>query len=413
MAESGAKITKKLAEQLKNSETKKVFLTAAESYQDLLGRILAEDVVDTRTGEIIGECWERVSTTFLRRAAECKIATVRLLARKHEEKDTLFQTIEKDKVRSHEEALIEFFKKMRPGNPVSVLAGKRLIEEMFFSDKRYDLGLVGRYKINRALKLNVNSEHRLLTAEDIVAVMKQLVRLQHDYIEADDIDHLGNRRVRSVGELLQNQIRVGLAELEKTARERMAIIELENLMPHDLINAKPVVSAIKDFFGRSQLSQFMDQTNPLSELTHKRRLSALGPGGLSRDRAGFEVRDVHYSHYGRICPIETPEGPNIGLISSLSTYARINQFGFIETPYIRVKNGKVTKEIVYMTADIEDEYRIAQANEPIDPKTGKFVNEMVLTRYRDDYPRTSAEVVEYMDVSPKQLCRSRVAGSLP
>jgi DNA-directed RNA polymerase subunit beta len=403
LAERGAKITKKLTEQLKNSETKKVFLTAAESYNEVLGRILAQDVVDTRTGEIIGECWERVSTTFLRRAAECKLSSIELLDRRHEEKDTLLQTVEKDKVRSHEEALIEFFKKMRPGNPVSVLAGKRLIEEMFFSDKRYDLGLVGRYKINRSMKLDVNPDHRLLSADDVVAVMKQLVRLQRDFIDADDIDHLGNRRVRSVGELLQNQIRVGLAEMEKTARERMAIIELENLMPHNLINAKPVVSAIKDFFGRSQLSQFMDQTNPLSELTHKRRLSALGPGGLSRDRAGFEVRDVHYSHYGRICPIETPEGPNIGLISSLSTYARINQFGFIETPYIRVKGGKVLKDIEYMTADIEDEYRIAQANEPIDPKSAQFQNEAVLSRFRDDYPRIAPDSVDYMDVSPKQL----------
>jgi DNA-directed RNA polymerase subunit beta len=403
MAEFGAKVTKKLTEQLKNSEVKKVFLTASESYADLLGRILAEDVVDERTGEVIGEFWERLSTSFLRRAAECKIAKVQLLARRHEEKDSMLQTIEKDKVRSYEEALIEFFKKMRPGNPVSVLAGKRLIEEMFFSDKRYDLGLVGRYKINRSMKLGVDPSNRLLSAEDVVAVMKQLVRLQKDYIEPDDIDHLGNRRVRSVGELLQNQIRVGLAELEKTARERMAIIELENLMPHNLINAKPVVSAIKDFFGRSQLSQFMDQTNPLSELTHKRRLSALGPGGLSRDRAGFEVRDVHYSHYGRICPIETPEGPNIGLISSLSTYARINRFGFIETPYIKARGGKVTKEIEYMTADVEDQYHIAQANEPVESKTGKFVNENVLTRYRDDYPRISADKVDYMDVSPKQL----------
>ena len=403
LAESGAKVTKKLAEQIKNSDVKKVFLTVADAYTELLGRILAEDVVDTKTGEIIGECWERISTSFLRRAAECKITKAQLLNRRHEENDTAYLTIEKDKVRSYEEALIEFFKKMRPGNPVSVLAGKRLIEEMFFSEKRYDLGLVGRYKINRSLKLDVGDDFRLLSADDVVAVMKQLIRLQKDLIDADDIDHLGNRRVRSVGELLQNQMRVGLADLEKTARERMAIIELENLMPHNLINAKPVVSATKDFFGRSQLSQFMDQTNPLSELTHKRRLSALGPGGLSRDRAGFEVRDVHYSHYGRICPIETPEGPNIGLISSLSTYARINQFGFIETPYIKVKDGKVATQIEYMTADVEDEHHIAQANEAVDTKSRRFVHDVVLSRYRDDYPRVEISEVEYMDVSPKQL----------
>ena len=403
LAERGAKVTKKLVEQIKNSEVKKVFLTAADAYSELLGRILAEDVVDIKTGEIIGECWERMSTQFLRRAAECHINKVKLLSREHEEGDSILQTIEKDKVRSYEEALIEFFKKMRPGNPVSVLAGRRLIEEMFFSEKRYDLGLVGRFKINRTFKQNIAADNRLLVAQDVISVMKHLVGMQREMLPADDIDHLGNRRVRSVGELLQNQIRVGLAELEKTARERMAIIELENLLPHNLINAKPVVSAIKDFFGRSQLSQFMDQTNPLSELTHKRRLSALGPGGLSRDRAGFEVRDVHYSHYGRICPIETPEGPNIGLISSLSTYARINQFGFIETPYIKVKVGKVTREIEYMTADIEDEYHIAQANEPFDRKTGKFANDMILCRYRDDYPRVPVERVDYMDVSPKQL----------
>ena len=403
LAERGAKLTKKLAEQIKNSEVKKVFLTTADAYTELLSRILGEDVVDIKTGEIIGECWERISTQFLRRAAECHIGKVKLLSREHMEGDSTFQTIEKDKVRSYEEALIEFFKKMRPGNPVSVLAGRRLIEEMFFSDKRYDLGLVGRFKINRTFKQNIPADNRLLTAQDVISVMKHLVSMQREMIGPDDIDHLGNRRVRSVGELLQNQIRVGLAELEKTARERMAIIELENLLPHNLINAKPVVSAIKDFFGRSQLSQFMDQTNPLSELTHKRRLSALGPGGLSRDRAGFEVRDVHYSHYGRICPIETPEGPNIGLISSLSTYARINQFGFIETPYIKVRGGKVTREIEYMTADIEDEYFISQANEPFDRKSGKFANDMVLCRYRDDYPRISAEKVDYMDVSPKQL----------
>ncbi len=403
LAERGARVTKKLVEQVRKSEVKRIFLTVATAYEDLLGRIMAEDVVDTRTGEIIGEAWERVSTLFLRRAAECGISKVRLLARQHEENDTILVTLEKDKVRSNEEALIEFFKKMRPGNPVSVLAGRRLMEEMFFSDKRYDLGLVGRYKINRTFKHQVEESARLLTADDVVSVMRHLIRLQKDLEDADDIDHLGNRRVRSVGELLQNQIRVGLADLEKTARERMAIIELENMMPHNLINAKPVVSAIKDFFGRSQLSQFMDQTNPLSELTHKRRLSALGPGGLSRDRAGFEVRDVHYSHYGRICPVETPEGPNIGLISSLSTYARINQFGFIETPYIKVKGGKVTTEIEYMTADIEDEFYIAQANAVMDTKTRKLTSDAVLCRYRDDYPRIAPEQVHYMDVSPKQL----------
>jgi DNA-directed RNA polymerase subunit beta len=342
IASPGTRVTKKIIDQLNKAEVKKVHLTVADAYEAQIGRILAEDVVDESSGEIIGECWERISTAFLRRAAQCKVSKVTVLQRKHEENDTILNTLEKDKVRSYEEALIEFFKKMRPGNPVSVTAGQRLVEEMFFSEKRYDLGRIGRYKINGRFKRKDQTDSRLLDARDIIDVMRHMTLLQREEVPADDIDHLGNRRVRSVGELLQNQIRVGLAEMEKTARERMAIIDLENLLPHNLINAKPVVSAIKDFFGRSQLSQFMDQTNPLAELTHKRRLSALGPGGLSRDRAGFEVRDVHHTHYGRICPIETPEGPNIGLISSLCTYARINQFGFIETPYVKVENSKVT-----------------------------------------------------------------------
>jgi len=403
IAGRGSRVTKKIIEQLKKADVKGVHLTVASAYDDRLGRILAEDVVDKSTGEIIGECWERITTTFLRRAAECKIGKVRALDRRHENDDTILITLEKDKVRSYEEALLEFFKKMRPGNPVSIVAGQRLVEEMFFSDRRYDLGQVGRHKISARFKRTDNAGSRLLDARDVINVMKHMIRLQREEEAQDDIDHLGNRRVRSVGELLQNQIRAGLAEMEKTARERMAIIDLENLLPHNLINAKPVASAIKDFFGRSQLSQFMDQTNPLAELTHKRRLSALGPGGLSRDRAGFEVRDIHHTHYGRICPIETPEGPNIGLISSLCTFARINQFGFIETPYRIVKGAKVADDIQYMTADVEDEYYIGQANAPVDAKTRRFVNESVLCRFRGDFPRVPSEKVNYMDVSPKQL----------
>ena len=403
LADPGTRITKKVIEQLKKFAVKKVHLTVAEAYREQLGRILAEDIVDKGTGEIIGECWERISTGFLRRAAQCSVKKIRVLARKHEENDTILMTLEKDKIQTYEEALVEFFKKMRPGNPVSIPAGQRLVDEMFFSERRYDLGQVGRYKIESRFGGEKKNTSRLLSATDIINVMKHMVLLQRDVVEADDIDHLGNRRVRSVGELLQNQIRAGLAEIEKTARERMAIIDLENLLPHNLINAKPVVSAIKDFFGRSQLSQFMDQTNPLAELTHKRRLSALGPGGLSRDRAGFEVRDIHHTHYGRICPIETPEGPNIGLISSLCTFARINEFGFIETPYRKVKNGKVTDEIEYLMADVEDEYHIGQANAPVDPKTRRFINKTVLCRFRGDFPRVSPDLVDYMDVSPKQL----------
>lgn len=398
----GAKVTKKAIELLKDNNVKQVSLTVAEGYEDILGRILARDVVDKNTGEIIGECFERITTSFLRRCSISKIKKIDVLARTHEEGDVIFNTLEKDKVKSFNEALVEFFKKMRPGNPASVTTGKRLIEDMFFNERRYDLGLVGRHKINKRFSRDENDTTRTLTNKDIVEVMKHLAKLQREQAEIDDIDHLGNRRVRSVGELLQNQIRIGLAEMEKTARERMAIVDLETLLPQNLINAKPVVTAIKDFFGRSQLSQFMDQTNPLAELTHKRRLSALGPGGLSRDRAGFEVRDVHHTHYGRICPIETPEGPNIGLISSLSTYARINKYGFIETPYRKVKSSTVINEIEYLTADVEDEFKIAQANAPIDEK-GKFVHDSVLTRFKADYPKIKPQDVQYMDVSPKQL----------
>jgi DNA-directed RNA polymerase subunit beta len=402
LIERGAKVTKKSIEILKTSGIRSASLTVAEGYEKILGQILARDVVNARTGEILGECWDRVTTSLLRGCADANIKKIETLKIQLDESNVVLNTLEKDKVRSYEESLVEFFKKLRPGNPVSVSAGLRLMEEMFFNERRYDLGPVGRHKINSRFKLDPSNQSRTLTKEDIIHVMKYLVRLQKDQVEVDDIDHLGNRRVRSVGELLENQIRIGLAELEKTARERMAIVDLENLLPQNLINAKPVVTAIKDFFGRSQLSQFMDQTNPLAELTHKRRLSALGPGGLSRDRAGFEVRDVHHTHYGRICPIETPEGPNIGLISSLSTYARINQYGFIETPYRKVKNGIVSEEIEYLTADIEDDYRIAQANAPMDAK-GMFTSDSILCRYRGDFPRVIPPEVEYMDVSPKQL----------
>mgnify|MGYP005837861515 CR=1 FL=1 len=405
LAEKGAKVTKKMAEVLRNAGIEQVHLSVADAYGHILGRMLAADVVDEKTGEILADCWERVTTSLLRQCAMAGITKLVVVDRESEEGNVILNTIEKEKAKTREDALIEFFKKMRPGNPVSVINGERLLEDTFHNDRRYDLGAVGRYKINNRFYRRYQQEGpttRLLSKDDLIHVMKHLAKLAGGKEEVDDIDHLGNRRVRSVGELLQNQIRIGLAELEKTARERMALVELENLLPHNLINAKPVVSAVRDFFGRSQLSQFMDQTNPLAELTHKRRLSALGPGGLSRDRAGFEVRDVHHTHYGRICPIETPEGPNIGLISSLSTYARINEFGFIETPYRKVKSGRVTADIEYLTADIEDEFTIAQANAPLDD-SGHFVNDIVLSRYKDDYPKAPRSTVQYMDVSPKQL----------
>lgn len=402
LVKKGAKVTKKAIEALRESKVKAVSLGVAKGYEEIIGRILASDVVDRSTGEVTGECWERVTTTLLRRCAQCKIKRIEVVKVEHEEGDVILSTLQKDRVKTYEEALMEFFKRLRPGNPVSVSNGRRLVEEVFFNERRYDLGSVGRHKINKRFKRGGTGALRTLMREDLVDVMKYLAQLQRKQMEIDDIDHLGNRRVRSVGELLQNQVRIGLAEMERTARERMNVVDLENLLPQNLINAKPLVTAIKDFFGRSQLSQFMDETNPLAELTHKRRLSALGPGGLSRDRAGFEVRDVHHTHYGRICPIETPEGPNIGLISSLSTYARINEYGFIETPYRQVRNGRVRAELEYLTADIEDDYRIAQANAPLDEK-GMFVLDTVLARYRGDFPRVKPLEVEYMDVSPKQL----------
>ncbi len=313
-------------------------------------------------------------------------------------------TIERDSTKSREEALIELYKRLRPGEPPTVESAENLLDSMFFDSKRYDLAGVGRYKINKKLKLDVDPDHRTLTKEDITETLRYLVRLviKDESATIDDIDHLGNRRLKTVGELLQNQFRIGLSRMERVVRERMTIQDIDVITPQALINTRPVVAAIKEFFGSSQLSQFMDQTNPVAELTHKRRLSALGPGGLSRERAGFDVRDVHHSHYGRICPIETPEGPNIGLIGSLCTFAQTNKFGFIETPYRRVVEGRVTDEIEYLTADEEDEYIVVQANEPFDEE-GQLENERVSVRYRDEILRVSPDRVDYMDISPKQI----------
>ncbi len=333
-------------------------------------------------------------------------------------------------VSTREEALKEIYKKLRPGEPENAENAEKLVEQLFFDEKRYDLAGVGRYKLNAKFHYQIpnpnveeradrpyvsideyagaglqepSGDTRCLTRPDMIAVIRRLIRVAMGSIRKDDIDHLGNRRVRSVGELLQNQFRVGLLRLERVVRERMTVQDIETVTPQALINIRPVVAAIKEFFGSSQLSQFMDQTNSLAELTHKRRLSALGPGGLSRERAGFEVRDVHHSHYGRICPIETPEGPNIGLIGSLATYARVNKFGFLETPYRVVNNGKVTNEIVYLTADREDEFIIGQANTPIDPKDGRILTDSVICRYVEEYIEEPASRVQLMDVSPKQI----------
>ena len=298
---------------------------------------------------------------------------------------------------------------MRPGEPPTLDAAINLCDTLFFDPERYDLSAVGRVKLNMRLDLTTEDTQRTLRKEDITGVIKALVELRDGRGETDDIDHLGNRRVRSVGELMENQYRLGLLRMERAIRERMTSVEIDTVMPQDLINAKPVAAAVREFFGSSQLSQFMDQTNPLSEVTHKRRLSALGPGGLTRDRAGFEVRDVHPTHYGRVCPIETPEGPNIGLINSLASFARVNKYGFIETPYRRVKDASVTDEVVYMSATEEMKYTIAQANAKLD-ENGKFINDLVSTRKSGEYMLNPAESVELIDVSPKQLVS--VAASL-
>ncbi|NET01651.1 MAG: DNA-directed RNA polymerase subunit beta [Sphaerospermopsis sp. SIO1G1] len=314
------------------------------------------------------------------------------------------KTIEKEGQFSEEEALMELYRKLRPGEPPTVLGGQQLLESRFFDPKRYDLGRVGRYKLNKKLRLSVPDSVRVLTPGDILAAIDYLINLEYDIGSIDDIDHLGNRRVRSVGELLQNQVRVGLNRLERIIRERMTVSDAEVLTPASLVNPKPLVAAIKEFFGSSQLSQFMDQTNPLAELTHKRRLSALGPGGLTRERAGFAVRDIHPSHYGRICPIETPEGPNAGLIGSLATHARVNKYGFLETPFRPVENGKVKFDIppVYMTADEEDDLRTATGDVPLD-ENGYIKGPQVPVRYRQDWTTTSPEQVDYVAVSPVQI----------
>src|SRR5881409_1790106 len=322
---------------------------------------------------------------------------------------SIYETLAKDHFKNPDEALVEIYRRLRPGDPPTIDSARALFRGMFMDARRYDLARVGRFMVNEKLGINASANAKTLRSEDVVSVIRHLLAVKLGSKPTDDIDHLGNRRVRSVGELLENQFRVGLTRMERAVKERMSISDITNLMPHDLINAKPVSAVVKEFFGSSQLSQFMDQTNPLAELTHKRRLSALGPRGLSRERAGFEVRDVHPTHYGRICPIETPEGPNIGLISSLSTYARTNEFGFIETPYRKVLHGRVTDEIVFLTALEEEQFVIAQANAEID-RNGRFVQERVSARKGGEFRMVPPEELHYMDVSPKQLVS--VAASL-
>lgn len=370
----------------------------------LVGKFSAENVTEKEKGITLLRGGETITEEHLEKIREHKIPRIKILETDLS-KDTgvILNTLHKDQTLSQEEALFKIYSVLRPGGePPSVEMAQQLLDRLFFNSKRYDLGEVGRYKLDQRLSLDIPLEQTTLDKKDFIAIIKYLIKLSNGEGEVDDIDHLGNRRARSVGELLSNQFLIGLTRMARTIRERMSLKDTESITPHDLVNARTVSSVVESFFGSSQLSQFMDQTNPLAELTHKRRLSALGPGGLTRERAGFEVRDVHHTHYGRMCPIETPEGPNIGLIASLSTYARINKYGFLDTPYRKVKNGKVTDEIEYLTADQEDKYIIAQANEPL-KKDGKFANPLVKARSRADYPVVPPEKINYMDVSPEQL----------
>ncbi len=376
-------------------------LNDKQDLKALIGSTIASDIVaDEKTGEALNLKYKKITKELVDELWDKKhIRSIQILKTASLE---IENTLQKDHFKSRDEALVDIYRKLRPGDPATIESAQGLINRMFFDPKRYDLGRVGRHIINRKVSLDLQLDQRTITPQDLVAIIKYLIKLKNGEGQIDDIDHLGNRRIRTVGELLQNQFRIGLARLERSIRERLSIYDLENIMPHNLINSKLVSSVIRDFFGRSQLSQFMDQTNPLAEMTHKRRLSALGPGGLSRERAGFEVRDVHHSHYGRICPIETPEGPNIGLIASLCTYARINEFGFIETPYRKAEKGRVSEKEEYLSADIEDKYIIAQANAKLDSH-GNFMDRDILCRYRGDFPLVPKENVDYMDVSPRQL----------
>ncbi len=380
--------------------------------EDLIGRRTAQDVIDPETGEVLIPINSELSADdldLLRSKGIKEIDTLFIDGVKYSA--SISDTIRLDKVESQEDAILEIYRRLRPSSPLIVDVAQKFFQSLFFNPDTYDLSEVGRYKINQRLGLDEPLSQRVLTVRDILETVKELVRLKDSQGAVDDIDHLGNRRVRSVGELIENQYRIGLVRMERAIKERMTLQEIEALMPNDLVNPKPVSSVIKEFFGSSQLSQFMDQTNPLSEVTHKRRLSALGPGGLSRERAGFEVRDVHPTHYGRICPIETPEGPNIGLIVSLSSYARINRYGFIETPYRKVKNRVVTDEVVYMTASEEEEETIAQAATPLDKK-GRIVEDIVPARRRGELLMLSADEITAIDVAPNQMV-SVSAGLIP
>ena len=409
VVEAGKKLVARTARQLAEKGLK--FLRATD--EDLVGQYIAEDLVDFQTGEVHAEAGEELTMSVDAKTGEAKGNLVELINKGYTEIPVLDidhitvgpyirNTLAVDKNSRREEALFDIYRVMRPGEPPTLETAENMFQSLFFDAERYDLSAVGRVKMNMRLDLDAEDTVRILRKEDIFAVVKALVDLRDGKGEIDDIDHLGNRRVRSVGELMENQYRLGLLRMERAIKERMSSVDIDTVMPQDLINAKPAAAAVREFFGSSQLSQFMDQTNPLSEVTHKRRLSALGPGGLTRERAGFEVRDVHPTHYGRICPIETPEGPNIGLINSLATFARVNKYGFIESPYRRIRDGRQTDEIIYLSAMEEAKYNVAQANAAVD-KDGRLTDDLIVCRRAGEVIVTPVDKVDFQDVSPKQL----------
>jgi DNA-directed RNA polymerase subunit beta len=399
VVEAGKKITVRQARQLAERGLKALRMTDEE----LIGHYIAEDLVNSKTGEIYVEAGEEITEKNLGVLNEAGYKEIPVLDIDHVNVGAYIRnTLSVDKNMTREDALFDIYRVMRPGEPPTLDTAQAMFQSLFFDPERYDLSAVGRVKMNMRLDLDAEDTVRVLRKEDILSVIRTLLDLRDGKGEIDDIDHLGNRRVRSVGELMENQYRIGLLRMERAIKERMSSVDIDTVMPQDLINAKPAAAAVREFFGSSQLSQFMDQTNPLSEITHKRRLSALGPGGLTRERAGFEVRDVHPTHYGRICPIETPEGPNIGLINSLATYARVNKYGFVETPYRKVKDGRVTDEVVYLSAMEEGRYYVAQANALLDAR-GRFTDDLIVCRHAGDVQMIAPDKVDYMDVSPKQL----------
>jgi DNA-directed RNA polymerase subunit beta len=399
VVEAGKKLSARAARLLGEKGVKAL----SASDEDLVGQYLAEDLFNSDTGEIYAEAGDEISLKLLESLVDMGFDEVSVLDIDHINVGPYIRnTLAVDKNASREDALFDIYRVMRPGEPPTIDTAEAMFHSLFFDSERYDLSAVGRVKMNMRLDLDAPDTQRTLRKEDIVAVARALVDLRDGRGEIDDLDHLGNRRVRSVGELMENQYRLGLLRMERAIKERMSSVDIDTVMPQDLINAKPAAAAVREFFGSSQLSQFMDQTNPLSEITHKRRLSALGPGGLTRERAGFEVRDVHPTHYGRICPIETPEGPNIGLINSLATFARVNKYGFIESPYRRVKDGRVTDEVFYLSAMEEQKHHVAQADASMDAK-GHLTEDLIVCRHMGDVQMTSRDRVDYMDVSPKQL----------